>query len=279
MQALTDWTALWHDLASNRPWLRGGDAAEQTEEDFWKGRARQFNERTKRRWAQGANSTRDALLARLGKTSTLLDIGAGTGGWAVPLAPHVGKVTAVEASPAMIEVMRENLAEAGISNVEIVEGRWPNARVEQHDFTLCAHAMYGFPDFPAFVQSVMAATKDTCFLLMRVPTIDGVMAAAAMRVWGHPYDSPNGLVAFNALVQMGLLPSFLVEEGPRWEGWTSPSIEDALAEVKGKLGVADDDRHDAFFEALLRSRLVREGDVYHWPAAMRSALIAFPAQP
>ena len=61
----------------------------------------------------------------------------------------------------MVEVLRENLVEAGIDNVEIVQGPWPDVQVEQHDFTLCSHAMYGFADFPGFVRSVMAATKDT----------------------------------------------------------------------------------------------------------------------
>ncbi len=55
-------------------------------------------------------------------TMTVADVGTGTGFVAAGIAPRVGRVLAVDHSPAMLDVARKNLAELGISNVELLEG-------------------------------------------------------------------------------------------------------------------------------------------------------------
>src|SRR5215218_9757187 len=50
------------------------------------------------------------------------DIGTGTGFVAAGIAPKVGRVLALDNSPAMLDVARKNLAELGIANVELLEG-------------------------------------------------------------------------------------------------------------------------------------------------------------
>jgi SAM-dependent methyltransferase len=42
----------------------------------------------------------------VGSQSTVIDLGAGTGTFALTVSPHVGRVVAVDPSPAMIAVMR-----------------------------------------------------------------------------------------------------------------------------------------------------------------------------
>jgi ArsR family transcriptional regulator len=55
------------------------------------------------------------------KTQTVLDVGTGTGFIAAGLAPRAGRVLAIDNSPAMLNVARDNLAALGIDNVELVE--------------------------------------------------------------------------------------------------------------------------------------------------------------
>lgn len=66
------------------------------------------------------------ILACLGlqPRSTVADIGAGTGYFALPMAAAVGaagRVFAVDVSPEMLARLREKLAEAGLANVVCVE--------------------------------------------------------------------------------------------------------------------------------------------------------------
>src|SRR5688500_9230738 len=51
--------------------------------------------------------------------STLVDLGAGTGTFALAAAPHCRRVVAVEVSPAMVAVTRAKAEKLGLGNLEI----------------------------------------------------------------------------------------------------------------------------------------------------------------
>ena len=279
MQKVTDWLDLWRELAELQAAGWKGPHVAQEGEDAWRDRARNYDAHVKRRWAT-PDSSRDFVVAQLKAHPdwTALDIGGGTGAWASLMAQHARQVTVVEPSPAMREVMRENLSATGVSNVTIVEGKWPDIQVGTHDLTLCAHAMYGLPDFAAFVHSLEAATRNLCVLVMRAPIREGLMAQAAMRVWGQPYDSPDFQVAYSALLQMGIFPNVLMENSGLWEPWSNPGLEEAYAEIKRKLNVPDPSEHDAFLWNLVKGNLTYEDGQYLWPRGVRSALVYWPIE-
>lgn len=270
MGQINDWADLWRELSLAQ---RQRYQTRAAGEDAWQERAQRFQARAGRRWAK-PDSSRTTIAAHLAAApgATLLDIGAGTGAWAVYLAPHAGKITAVDPSPSMVAVMRENLVAQGITNVEIVEAPWPDAAVAAHDFSLCSHAMYGAPDLPAFIRRMEQVTRRACFLVLRAPAAGGVMAEAALRVWGHPHDSPNFQVAYNVLLQMGIRANVLFEQAGSWDPWTSASLDDALWEVKHRLLLTTGE-HDAFLVDLLQRRLREENGQLVWPRDMRSALV------
>jgi len=271
----TDWAALWRDLVQARARCRdGGSATEagaQRGIDPWESRARDYDARVARRWAR-PDPARAFVLAGIQDGATLLDIGAGTGAWAMLLAPRAARVTAVERSPAMLGILRENLSARGITNVRVVHGDWPDVTVEPHDYSLCAHAMYWSPDLPAFVGRMSSCTRRRCFLLLRNPGLDGIMAEAALHIRGHPIDSPNFSVAYNVLLQMGIRPGVVAESGPMRELRQSPSLEDALQRMKRHFGICDTAEHDDYLDVLLRRRLDHRGGRWVWPPEGESAL-------
>jgi SAM-dependent methyltransferase len=55
-----------------------------------------------------------------GRASTLVDLGAGTGRFALAAALRFGHVTAVDVSPAMLALLRERATEAGSANLDCV---------------------------------------------------------------------------------------------------------------------------------------------------------------
>ena len=68
--------------------------------------------------------------------TTLLDVGAGAGRLALPLALRCKHVTVVEPSPSMGETLRHLAAEAGIENITFVASPWHEAEVEPADVML-----------------------------------------------------------------------------------------------------------------------------------------------
>ena len=273
MEKVTDWLALWETLSDlqNRSW---GYAKKKHEgKDAWKDRARHFQELVQKRWAK-PDASREFILSTLKDTpgATVIDIGAGTGSWSVLMAPHAARVTALEPSEAMREVLSENLAAFNISNVAIQIGEWPDVEIEPHDVVFASHSMYGCRNFKAFVQKMTKVGRKRCMLLLRAPLQNSIMADAARHVWGQPYDSPNFQIAFNALLQMGLFPNVCME-ADLWDPWTSPSVQDALNEIKRRLCLMDDSRYDDYFLGLLKDTLSEENGQMVWPRETRSAMV------
>lgn len=277
MTSATDWCALWRELCEAQARARAADASIDPA-DPWRHRARDFAVGVARRWS-APDSSRAAVATWLDAHpgASLLDIGAGSGAWAAFLSPHAAHITAVEPSAAMVAILRETLAAAGTANVTVVPRPWPDPETGPHDVTLCAHAMYGAADFPGFVRGLERVTRRHVFLLLRAPDPEGIMAEAARRVLGHPHDSPNFQVGYNALLELGIFPDVVMEEG-LWEPWRHASREEALAEVKRRLGLLGTDGHDAFLADLLERRLTPADGGYVWPRATRSALVHWDAE-
>jgi SAM-dependent methyltransferase len=92
-----------------------------------------------------------AILAAHGldATSTVVDLGAGTGRFALAAARRFRQVTAVDISPAMLEVLRLRAAAAGVANLECVQGGFLSY---QHagpptDAVYTRNALHQLPDF------------------------------------------------------------------------------------------------------------------------------------
>src|SRR4029078_9459991 len=79
----------------------------------------------------------EALLELVEPGETWLDIGAGAGRYALPvalaLAPSGGRGIAGDASPGMLAALMELQTEHGITDVEVVETRWPPPRRDSLD--------------------------------------------------------------------------------------------------------------------------------------------------
>ncbi|MBN2321458.1 MAG: class I SAM-dependent methyltransferase [Acidobacteria bacterium] len=273
MQKPTDWLVLWRELSGIQESVFK-TPGEKDSDDMWRKRAAHFDSEIKRRWAK-PDSSRNFVTSQLRSNPewTVLDIGGGTGAWACLMAQHCRHVTVVEPSPAMIGIMRRNLAESDIRNVETIEAEWPDIRVDKHDLVLCSHAMYGFADFEAFIGSIETVSRHLCILIIRAPDPKDLMSIAAMHIWGQPYDSPDYQVAFNALIQLGIFPNVLMDDTGLWDPWASPNMEEALTEAKRRLRLPEKSEHDDYLRDLLQHNLTpRDGKLF-WPRGIRSALV------
>ena len=62
---------------------------------------------------------------------TILDIGCGTGQYTIPFAKNSAKVTALDMSPKMIEVLRRRVDAEKSSHIEIVQAMWEDYHTEE----------------------------------------------------------------------------------------------------------------------------------------------------
>jgi ubiquinone/menaquinone biosynthesis C-methylase UbiE len=82
-------------------------------------------------------------------TSAVVDLGAGSGQFALAAARRFGHVTAVDVSPAMIGLLRERAAAAGLANLDCVRAGFLSYELSGPpvDGVHTRHALHQLPDF------------------------------------------------------------------------------------------------------------------------------------
>jgi SAM-dependent methyltransferase len=85
----------------------------------------------------------------LGVTSAVVDIGAGTGQFALAAARRFGHVTAVDVSPVMVAALRERARAAGLANLDCVQAGFLGYSHQgpPADGVYTRHALHQLPDF------------------------------------------------------------------------------------------------------------------------------------
>ena len=214
----------------------------------------------------------DFVKQQLRPEDTAIDIGAGTGRWTIPLAGVISRVTAIEPSKAMSDILMYNAEKAGVAaKINLVSETWENAVVEKHDVVACFHAMYMSADFKAFIHKIESHARKYCYLGIRHFPIDGIIQELGEKIHGNRHDSPNFIIAYNALYQMGIYANVFMED--LQQTWTDPTLEDAFARAKRHLNLVDDQSYDKLVRMTLERRLIFQDNVFRWPDSMSTALV------
>ena len=219
---------------------------------FWERYAAHYDERT---GSGGERVTLEYLNKIVRPTDSLLDIGAGTGRFALPLSESVERITAVDHSPDMLGILRRKTTAAGIATIDTVQGEWPHVDVEPHDVVLAAWSLYRAIDLAAALTACVAATRRSLVIVV------GVGGSPPHRrhveeICGRWSEStvPAHLYIAGVLWEMGLLAdACILPARRRVIGETPTTVARALAPL---------DARDADVEELavaLRSH-IRAGD-------------------
>ncbi len=93
----------------------------------------------------------EALEPILSRCRDALDVGAGVGALALPLARRLQAVTALDPSPTMLECLRANATREGLRNLTTVPGEWGSVLLRAHDLILMANVAPLFDRLETFL--------------------------------------------------------------------------------------------------------------------------------
>jgi SAM-dependent methyltransferase len=101
---------------------------------------------------ENAGAADEVLLCQeLGLTpdSTVVDVGAGTGQFAIAVASACARVIAVDVSPVMLARLRAKVAASGMTNIEVVQAGFLSYEHQGSpaDFIYSRYALHHLPDF------------------------------------------------------------------------------------------------------------------------------------
>jgi SAM-dependent methyltransferase len=202
----------------------------------------------------------DVLLEMARPDATWLDIGAGAGRYALPLALAVREVIAVEPSPGMRRALRTGIGEHGLDNIRVIAGSWP-ASIEAlgplpaADVSLIAHVGYDIEAIDPFLDAMEAATRGRCVAVLT----DRSPASVADPFW--PLVHGETRVALPALPElMELLRArgrttevIRVARPPR----SFETVAALTAFLRRQLFIAEGGEKDIHFRAILPEMIVR----------------------
>jgi SAM-dependent methyltransferase len=206
------------------------------------------------------------LLALARPGDTWLDIGAGAGRYALPLALAVREVIALDPSAGMLAALREGMAEHGIANIRAIEGRWPpDAALSEElgpmplaDVALIAHVGYDIEAIGEFLDAMEASARRLCVAVLMERQPASVADPFWPRVHGEERIALPALPEFVALLrERGHSPDVaMTEREPR----TFDSLDELGGFVRRQLWIADGGEKERRYRAALRELAVeRDG--------------------
>jgi SAM-dependent methyltransferase len=185
----------------------------------------------------------NALLTLARNSDTWLDVGAGGGRYALPLALAVQSVIAIDPSPSMLAALREDAAAAGISNVSTVEARWPMEGPPAGDVALMAHVGYDIAEIGLFLDQLETQSSRMCVAMMGESAMTTVATMYWDRIHGEPRVRLPALPEFLVLLAArGRLPNVtLVDRAPP----TFASLDEAHAMARRQLWLREGSEKDS----------------------------------
>jgi hypothetical protein len=253
-----DWEARWKGVVENRATLASGHASS----DYWDRRSKSYARSTQSR----VDEFLQVLEPYLSPRKTLIDVGAGAGRHAIPLAQRLEWITVIEPS----EGMRSHIPPR--DNMTIIASTWEDAEVAPADFVICSHVLYGVANPVPFIAKLDRSAHDRVFVMMRESELPHPATVIRKRLLGDMGPRlPRFSELFMLLLQMGIAPDVDFLRYPITTRYSD--MEEAMVDCRALFGEGwDEGAGQTALEELLRpdgGELVFDGGdvvsgVAHW---------------
>ena len=190
------------------------DALGGPPEDWWAGRAALFT--------RGIGDVAalpppglEAIVERLERHHTLIDVGAGAGRYAAPLSRAVRHVTLVEPSPAMARLARQQLEQLGRDNWTLVEQGWLQADdLDPASAVLFANVLNPHEDIEDWIDRALSLARGWLFIVHgSMPEVMPHMQRVARALHGEERVAQPGISdLIPALHDMDIYPDVVMFE-------------------------------------------------------------------
>ncbi|MFN2557369.1 MAG: class I SAM-dependent methyltransferase [Nitriliruptorales bacterium] len=218
-----------------------------------------------------------AFAARLrevvGPSTSVVDVGAGSGRFALPLASVAREVIAVDSSRVMLELLREEAQRRGLDNVRTVHGSWEEVDGVEGDIVLCAYVLPLVADAVRFLERLDAAARHRVFVYLAAVTSDLLIEPLWRHLHGLPRPpAPSFIDAVAVLREVGIDPRVEVVQAPAFGCFAN--LDEAVDDYTRMLRIgADEALHRAELRGILEAWLVDDGQGLRAPTPTLPAVI------
>ncbi len=195
----------------------------------------------------------DVLLNTLKKLvkphHVVMDVGAGAGRYALPLAMICRQLIAVEPSSAMVDALKEQAAVETLGNITVVHSSWQDAEAPSVDIAICCHVVYTVTDIDVFLNKLTSHARKVILVLYDSPP-----QSQLQRVWQEVHGEdrlrlPSLPELREVLDEMGFkaeIEPILVRPSRGY-----PDMKAALSQIAERLYIRPNDEEMDMLEKLL----------------------------
>ncbi|MDD1687882.1 class I SAM-dependent methyltransferase [Methanoregula sp.] len=258
-----DWNEAWKEIEQEKKVKN--EFASCTERWKDRERCRKFNQKVQEdNWKRAWDRIHTMNIT---PSSRVLDIGAGPGTLAIPLAGIVRHITAVEPSPGMLECLHGNMKEREIINISTIQKRWEDVDPATdldgpYDVVVASYSL-GVRDLRAALEKMNAVSSKYVYVFW----FAHLMSPRYLHyheIWEDLFGvcpsarhTPN--VIFNLLNQMGIYANVEIS---RTENITRFStLEEAVADQSDAINLTDE-RQVSVLTRYLEKFMIRENGEY-----------------
>ncbi len=211
---------------------------------------------------RGDDPVLNLLMAIARPGETWLDIGAGAGRFALPLALRAGEVIALDPSEGMLQALRDGMERHSIRNVRPIHARWPMdagpSSTPSADVVLIAHLGHDVEAIAAFLDAMEGAAGRLCVAVMTERAPSASIGPFWPVVHGEPHVELPAFWEFLAILEArGRDPSVIFERRQPRVFDSRPAL---LAWLRNQLFVATGSAADERLVAELERRMVVADD-------------------
>ena len=206
MQGNVDWIKLYSGIHRNSDWLKEIKTKHGSAVAYWDSRAPTFSH-----GADYYDRISKELVSIINAPFTLLEAGAGSGNFTLPLSGYAKMVFAVEPAFKMVNLLKERLDTQKIGNVRVQHSTWEGATFsEKYDVALFSHSIYFMDDIYSAVKKAKLHSDKVAILSMVFDPND-IFSQVSKIVTRKNYNyMPDYTVISGVCRQIGLMPEVKV---------------------------------------------------------------------
>ncbi len=245
-----NWDNLWLDQSKSTAFT--GEGVE-----YWNLMADRF----RRRQTNYDSYVREVLSRlRVSSRTNILDAGCGSGSLTIPLSRYVRQITALDYSPAMLDILKQNLGNEAISNVHVKNAdflKTPVSEIGQFDTVVLSRSL-PLRHLRESLTRISELSLNQCYLTWKAGKEDN--KARICDIAGLDYHAyPDYLIIVNMLYTMGI--SANVEIFQSVTEFHYKSIDDAI-----RNSIGNHQPEEAAYQNLksyFKNQLSFKDDIWH----------------
>jgi len=277
-----EWAKMWQDGILNA-WSHQYIKKYGSIPEAWNHKAQEYAKTME-------HSNRAQLVQKLEqhKPETVLDVGAGTGIFALHLAKRVKRVVAVEPSVGMLDILKNHAAKHNLTNIECINKKWEDTTIDElieinsgkYDLIISSHALYYITDLHEAFKRMNDLCKGYVYLLIGTDANkDKTYEKYYERIYKKPMPLyPDYACLYMVLRELDIHPN--IEMFDAYAKRYVNSVEEVIDLWKDNIdGELSEEQREAIREYLTESRMIGEEDGrLYWEWRSKDALIYWRAE-